>query len=150
MEEGARRNSPSNRHRHRLPQPKKNFETIDYVRELFLNSEEQKKTDHKRVRLSPRLGDSAFRYRVLHCCGNGGSRANRAHHRKGSQRFSRVVQKIDVDALVTTVNDFTDEAGNTFTSVGNAVSCWKSWISIAHNETIAQLKTAVDLSRRWT
>lgn len=55
-----------------------------------------------------------------------------------------VVQKIDVGALVTTVNQFTADAGDTFTSVGNAVSVLEELDIVSLNATIAQLKTAVE------
>lgn len=125
-------------------QPEEKFETIDYVRELFLNSEEQKKSDQKRVRL---LRACVILLSVIAFCIFAATAVlvpAALITAKEVNDSLAVVQKIDVDALVTTVNDFTDEAGKTFTSVGNAVSVLKELDIDSLNETIAQLKTAVE------
>jgi len=125
-------------------QPEEKFETIDYVRELFLNSEEQKKSDQKRVRL---LRACVILLSVIAFCIFAATAVlvpAALITAKEVNDSLAVVQKIDVDALVTTVNDFTDEAGNTFTSVGNAVSVLEELDIDTLNETIAQLKTAVE------
>lgn len=125
-------------------QPEEKFETIDYVRELFLNSEEQKKSDQKRVRL---LRACVILLSVIVFCIFAATAVlvpAALITAKEVNDSLAVVQKIDVDALVTTVNDFTDEAGNTFTSVGNAVSVLEELDIDTLNETIAQLKTAVE------
>ena len=120
------------------------FETIDYVRELFLNSEEQKKTDYKRVRL---LRTCVILLSVIAFCIVAATVVlvpTALITAKEVNDSLAVVQKIDVDALVTTVNDFTDEAGKTFTSVGSAVSVLEELDIETLNATIAQLKTAVE------
>lgn len=128
-----------------LPEEKEaKFETIDYVRELFLNSEEQKKTDRKRVRL---LRTCMILLSVITFCIVATTAIlvpTALITAKEVNASLAVVQKIDVDALVTTVNDFTDEAGKTFTSVGSAVSVLEELDIETLNATIAQLKTAVE------
>lgn len=125
-------------------QPEEKFETIDYVRKLFLNSEEQKKTDHKRLRL---LRACVILLSVIAFCIVAATAVlvpTALITAKEVNYSLAVVQKIDVDALVTTVNDFTDEAGKTFTSVGSAVSVLEELDIDTLNKTIAQLKTAVE------
>lgn len=125
-------------------QPEEKFETIDYVRELFLNSEEQKKSDQKRVRL---LRVCVILLSVIAFCIFAATAVlvpAALITAKEVNDSLAVVQKIDVDALVTTVNNFTDEAGKTFTSVGSAVSVLEELDIDSLNETIAQLKTAVE------
>lgn len=120
------------------------FETIDYVRELFLNSEEQKKTDHKRLRL---LRACLILLSVITFCIVAATAIlvpTALITAKEVNASLAVVQKIDVDALVTTVNQFTMDAGETFTSVGNAVSVLEELDIETLNATIAQLKTAVE------
>jgi len=129
------------------PQTKENevkFETIDYVRELFLNSEEQKKTDQKRVRL---LRACVILLSAITFCIVAATAIlvpTALITAKEVNASLAVVQKIDVDALVTTVNQFTADAGDTFTSVGNAVSVLEELDIETLNATIAQLKTAVE------
>lgn len=120
------------------------FETIDYIRELFLNSEEQKKTDHKRLRL---LRACMILLSVITFCIVAATAIlvpTALITAKEVNASLAVVQKIDVDALVTTVNQFTTDAGETFTSVGNAVSVLEELDIETLNATIAQLKTAVE------
>ena len=120
------------------------FETIDYVRELFLNSEEQKKTGPKRLRL---LRVCMILLSVITFCIVAATAIlvpTALITAKEVNASLAVVQKIDVDALVTTVNQFTTDAGETFTSVGNAVSVLEELDIETLNATIAQLKTAVE------
>ncbi|MEN6339072.1 MAG: hypothetical protein ABFD03_02980 [Clostridiaceae bacterium] len=120
------------------------FETIDYVRELFLNSEEQKKTDQKRVRL---LRVCMILLSVIAFCIVAATAIlvpTALITAKEVNASLAVVQKIDVEALVTTVNQFTEDAGETFTSVGSAVAVLEELDIVSLNATIAQLKTAVE------
>lgn len=120
------------------------FETIDYVRELFLNSEEQKKSDQKRVRL---LRVCVILLSVIAFCIVAATAVlvpTALIAAKEVNDSLAVVQKIDVDALVKTVNEFTAEAGDTFASVGSAVAVLEDLDIASLNATIAQLKIAVE------
>lgn len=120
------------------------FEVIDYVRELFLNSEEQKKTEKKKVRLMrvcvsllgvitcvvvvsaaliiPKLVDTV-------------SRANEA---------LAIVQQIDVEAITEDADILMLQATETFDAVGEAVTVLNELDMESLNATIAELKTGVE------
>lgn len=120
------------------------FETIDYVRELFLNSEEQKKNDKKRLRLLTVCVCllSATALAVVVSCVLLVPAGLRAVSEVTA--VAETVQKIDLDGLVTTVNDFSKQADDTFVSVSDAVSVLNELDMESLNGAISQLKTTVE------
>ncbi len=120
-----------------------NFETIDYVRELFLNSETQKKTEHKRLvlsRISVALLAILTAAIVTACIVivpvvvSVGEDASEA---------LEVVKQFDTEALMADVDHFSQLADETFTSVGDAVSVLEELDIDTLNSAIAELKTGV-------
>lgn len=124
-------------------QENENFETIDYIRELFLNSEIQKKSEHKRLilsRVSVALLSVLTLAIVVSCiivvpvAVSVGSEANKA---------LAIVQQIDTETLMADVDNFTQIADETFTSVGDAVSVLEELDIDTLNSAIAGLETGV-------
>lgn len=120
------------------------FETIDYVRELFLNSEEQKKNEKKRLRLLTVCACllSAMALAVVVSCALLVPAGLRAVNEVTT--VAETVSKIDLDGLVTTVNDFSEQADETFVSVSEAVSVLDELDMESLNGAISQLKTTVE------
>lgn len=120
------------------------FETIDYVRELFLNSEEQKKNEKKRLRLLTACVCllSAVALTVVVSCVLLVPAGLRAVNEVTA--VAETVQAIDLDGLVTTVNDFSKQAGETFVSVAGAVSVLDELDMASLNGAISQLQTTVE------
>lgn len=119
------------------------FETIDYVRELFLNSEAQKKSEHKRLILSwvsvallsvLTVAIVASCIIVVPVAVSVGREANKA---------LAIVQQIDTEALMRDVDDLTQLADETFTSVGDAVSVLEELDVDTLNSAIAELESGV-------
>jgi len=119
------------------------FETVDYVRELFLNSEIQKKSEHKRLVLARvcMILLSVLTAAIVAACviivpiiKSVGDEANQA---------LAVVQSLDTEALMADVDEFTQLADETFTSVGDAVSVLEELDIDTLNSAIAELETGV-------
>ncbi len=119
------------------------FETIDYVRELFLNSEALKKSERKRLILSwvsvallsvLTVAIVASCIIVVPVAVSVGREANKA---------LAIVQQIDTEALMRDVDDFTQLADETFTSVGDAVSVLEELDIDTLNSAIAELESGV-------
>ncbi|MEA5048369.1 MAG: hypothetical protein VB034_07115 [Eubacteriales bacterium] len=120
------------------------FSTLDYVRELYLNSEEQKKLELKKVRLV-RTGViflSIIMVAVVLSCVlivpavlNTASEADKA---------LALVQKIDVETIAADVDALVVQANTTFVEVGNAVQVLNNLDMKTLNDTIGQLEIAVD------
>ena len=125
------------------PEPDR-FETIDYVRELFLNSEEHRKSDRKRLRLLTACVCllSAVALAVVASCVLLVPAGLRAINEVTA--VAETVQKIDLDGLVTSVNDFSKQADETFVSVSEAVSVLDELDMESLNGAISQLKTTVE------
>ncbi len=120
------------------------FEVIDYVRELFLNSEEQKKLEKKKIRLL-RICVALFGVISLVVIVSAAvlvpsllqavTEANSA---------IQTVQQIDVKAITTNIDALALQATDTFESVGEAVSVLNALDMESLNATIAELKTGVE------
>lgn len=124
-------------------QSKETFETIDYVRELFLNSEAQKKSEHKRLVLSrvSVLLLAILTTAVVAACivivpvvVSVGKEANKA---------LAIVQQLDAETLMADVDHFSQLADETFTSVGDAVTVLEDLDVDTLNSAIAKLETGV-------
>jgi hypothetical protein len=120
------------------------FEAIDYLRELFLNSEEQKKLEQKKIKLvrtcvtllsvvaSIVVISSAILVPMLLTTV---SAANKA---------LVTVQQIDFKTISTNIDEMAVQANETFVSVGEAVQVLNALDMKSLNETIAELKTGVE------
>ena len=119
------------------------FEVIDYVRELFLNSEEQKKLEQKKVRLM-RVCVALLSVVSLVVLVSAAvlvpqllttvTQANQA---------LEIVQQIDVKGITTNIDELSVQATDTFVSVGEAVQVLNALDMESLNATIAELKTGV-------
>ena len=98
------------------------FETIDYVRELFLNSEEQKKSERKRLRLQTVCVSllAVLTLAVVVSCAVLVPAGLRAVQKVTA--VAETLDQIDLEGLVATVDDFSKQAGDTFVSVSDAVA----------------------------
>jgi hypothetical protein len=124
-------------------QDKDNFETIDYVRELFLNSEIQKKSERSRLVLA-RISFillAILTAAIVTACAiivpAAVSVANEAN------KALVVIQKIDTEALMDDIDGFTQLADETFTSVGDAVSVLEELDVDTLNSAISELESGV-------
>lgn len=120
------------------------FEVIDYVRELFLNSEEQKKLEHKKVRLMRVCVGllSGIALVVLVSAAvlvppllTTVTEANKA---------LITVQQVDVESITTNIDELAIQANETFATVGEAVKVLNGLDMQSLNATIAELKTGVE------
>ncbi|MEA4913417.1 MAG: hypothetical protein VB061_02490 [Christensenella sp.] len=119
------------------------FDVIDYVRELFLNSEEQKKLERKKIRLM-RVCVALLSVVSLVVLASAVilvpkllttvSEANQA---------LEIVQQIDVKGITTNIDALSVQATDTFVSVGEAVQVLNALDMESLNATIAELKTGV-------
>lgn len=119
------------------------FEVIDYVRELFLNSEEQKKLEKKKIRLmrvcvtllaivSTVVVVSAVV--LVPALLTTVTQANQA---------LAIVQEIDVKAITANIDALAIQATETFDSANEAVKVLNALDMDSLNATIAELKTGV-------
>ena len=120
------------------------FTTLDYVRELYLNSEEQKKTERKKVRLlrtgvilmavtmATILLSAVFVVPSLIRTANEASQA------------LATVQKIDVETIAADMDALALQANDTFVQVGDAVQVLNDLDMESLNATIGELNTAVE------
>jgi len=120
------------------------FDVIDYVRELFLNSEEQKKLEQKKLKLMRTcvalLSVVAFVVVVsaavlVPVLLTTVSEANKA---------LVTVQQIDIEAITTNIDELAVQATDAFVSVGEAVKVLDALDMQSLNATIAELKTGVE------
>ena len=124
--------------------PEEKFETVDYVRELFLNSEEQKKSERKRLgllRACVALLSVLTVAIVISCIVVVPAAVDVAQEAKDTLE---VLQKVDVDAIMTDVDTFTTQAGETFASVSESAAVLNELDMESLNNTIIELKDAVD------
>ena len=120
------------------------YDVIDYVRELFLNSEEQKKLEKKKLRLMRTcvallgvvafvvIASAAILVPVLLTTV---TEANKA---------LVTVQEVDIQAITTNIDALAVQATDTFESVGEAVTVLNALDMESLNATIAELKTGVE------
>ena len=119
------------------------FDVVDYVRELFLNSEEQKKLERKKIRLM-RVCVALLSVVSLVVLVSAAvlvpqllttvTQANQA---------LEIVQQIDVKGITTNIDELSVQATDTFVSVGEAVQVLNTLDMESLNATIAELKTGV-------
>lgn len=124
--------------------PEEKYGTVDYMRELFLNSEAQKKADRKRLgllRACVALLGVMTAAIVAACVIVVPAALDVAQE---TRETLAVLQKVDVDAIMTDVDSFTTQAGETFASVSESAAVLNELDMDSLNETIGELKTAVD------
>ena len=119
------------------------FDVVDYVRELFLNSEEQKKLERKKIRLM-RVCVALLSVVSLVVLVSAAvlvpqllttvTQANQA---------LEIVQQIDVKGITTNIDELSVQATDTFVSVGEAVQVLNALDMESLNATIAELETGV-------
>ncbi len=119
------------------------FDVIDYVRELFLNSEEQKKLEKKKLSLM-RVCVALLSFVSLIVLASAVilvpkllttvTEANKA---------LETVQQIDVVGITTNIDALAVQATDTFETVGEAVQVLDALDMESLNSTIAELKTGV-------
>ena len=126
------------------PDTTESFEVIDYVRELFLNSEEQKKLEHRKIRLM-RICVGLLSGIALFVLVSAAvlvpallttvTEANNA---------LAIVQTVDVKSITTNIDELAVQANETFATVGEAVKVLNGLDMESLNATIAELKTGVE------
>lgn len=119
------------------------FAVIDYVRELFLNSEEQKKIEQKKLKLV-RICVALMSFVSLIVLVSAVvlvpkllttvTEANKA---------LAIVQQIDVVGITANIDEMSVQASVAFKSVGEAVKVLNALDMESLNATIAELKTGV-------
>jgi len=124
--------------------PNDSYDVIDYVRELFLNSEEQKKLEQKKIRLMRICVAliSAVSFVVIISAVvlvpmllTTVSKANQA---------LVIIEQIDLQNVTKDVDALAVQATDTFDSVGEAVKVLNALDMESLNATIAELKTGVE------
>ena len=120
------------------------FEVIDYVRELFLNSEEQKKLEKKRLRLT-RISVVllAIVSLVMAVSAVILVPAILTTVQQANEAIS-IIQKIDVKTITTNIDALAVQATETFDSANEAVKVLNALDMESLNATIAELKTGVE------
>lgn len=126
------------------PEKHESFDVIDYVRELFLNSEEQKKQEQKKIRLLrvcvALISAIAFVFIVsaailVPMLISAVSAANET---------LVSIQEVDIQAITTNIDELSVQANETFSSVGEAVKVLEDLDMESLNGTISELKTGVE------
>ena len=120
------------------------FTTLDYVRELYLNSEEQKKSDRKKLRLlrvAVAFLGVTMAVAILSAALVVPALLNTAN--EASQALA-IVRQIDVEAIATDMDALALQASDTFAQVGDAVKVFEDLDIDSLNATIAELGTAVE------
>lgn len=119
------------------------FGVIDYVRELFLNSEEQKKLEQKKIkliRICVALLSSIALVVVVSACVLVPTLMNTFSE---ASKALVTIQQIDVKSITTNFDELTVKASDSFESVGEAVKVLDALDMESLNATIAELKTGV-------
>lgn len=120
------------------------FEVIDYVRELFLNSEEQKKLERKKVKLMRvcvgLLSGIALVVLVSAAVLVPALLATVTEANKALV----TVQQVDVKSITTNIDALAVQANDTFVSIGEAVKVLNGLDMESLNATIAELQTGVE------
>lgn len=119
------------------------FDVIDYVRELFLNSEEQKKLEQKKIkliRICVALLSSIALVVVVSACVLVPTLMNTFSE---ASKALVTIQQIDVKSITTNFDELTVKASDSFESVGEAVMVLDALDMESLNATIAELKTGV-------
>ena len=120
------------------------FDSIDYLRELFLNSEEQRSLERKKIKLMricvALLSVVAFVVFVsaailVPMLATTASEANKA---------LVSIQQVDVEKITTNIDALTIQANETFATVGEAVQVLNALDMKSLNDTVSELKTGVE------
>ena len=120
------------------------FDSIDYLRELFLNSEEQRSLERKKIKLMricvALLSVVAFVVLVsaailVPMLATTASEANKA---------LVSIQQVDVEKITTNIDALTIQANETFATVGEAVQVLNALDMKSLNDTVSELKTGVE------
>lgn len=120
------------------------FDSIDYLRELFLNSEEQRSLERKKIKLMricvALLSVVAFVVLLsaailVPMLATTASEANKA---------LVSIQQVDVEKITTNIDALTIQANETFATVGEAVQVLNALDMKSLNDTVSELKTGVE------
>ena len=123
--------------------PTDSFAVIDYVRELFLNSEEQKKIEKKKLTLV-RICVALLSFVSLVVLASAVILVPKLLTTVTEANKALVtVQQIDVKSITTNIDALAVQATDTFQSVGDAVQVLNALDMKSLNATIAELKTGV-------
>lgn len=120
------------------------FTTLDYVRELYLNSEEQKKSDRKKVRLlrtAVAFLGVTMSVLILSAALVVPALMNTADE---AAKALAIVQAIDVEVIAADMDALAVQANDTFAQVGDAVQVLDDLDMESLNATIGELGTAVE------
>lgn len=126
------------------PSGSDSFGVIDYVRELYLNSEEQKENEKKKIRLLR----AAVIFLALLCATLLLSAVVLV-----PKIFSAVtlanqtldaLQKVDIESIAGNIDALTVQASDTFETVGESVKVINALDMETLNKTIEELKTGVE------
>ncbi len=124
--------------------PPESFEVIDYVRELLLNSEEQKQIEKKRIQLL-RVCVALLAVFLFIVIASAAVLApvllrtvSRANDVLGD------LEKIDIAQVVSDIDTLSEDASDMFVSVGDAVTVLNGLDMESLNETIAELQVGVE------
>ncbi len=124
-------------------EPADSFAVIDYVRELFLNSEEQKKIEKKKLTLV-RVCVALMSFISLVVLASAVILVPKLLTTVTEANKALVtVQQIDVKSITTNIDALAVQATDTFQSVGDAVQVLNALDMKSLNATIAELKTGV-------
>lgn len=125
-------------------QENESFSTLDFVRELYLNSEEQKKLEGKKIRLlktAVTLLSVMSAVVFLSCALIVPAFLNAASE---TSKALTVVQKVDVETIAKNIDALALQAKETLVQVGSAVEVLNDLDMESLNATIGELKIAVD------
>lgn len=120
------------------------FDVIDYVRELFLNSEEQKKLEQKKIKLM-RICVSLMGVVALVVVVSAAVLVPMLLTTISEANKTLVsVQQVDIGQITTNIDALAVQATETFESAGEAVKVLNALDMESLNATIAELKTGVE------
>jgi len=125
-------------------QQNESFTTLDYVRELYLNAEEQKKLEGKKIRLlktAVTLLSVLSAVVVFSCALVVPALMNAANE---AAKTLALIQKVDVEKIAKDMDTLALQANETFIQVGSAVEVLNDLDMESLNATIGELSTAVD------
>ncbi|HML66930.1 MAG TPA: hypothetical protein PKA81_00920 [Clostridia bacterium] len=120
------------------------FEVIDYVRELFLNSEEQKKLEQKKVKLMRVCVGLLSGIALVVLVSAAGLVPPLLTTVTEANKALTTVQQVDVKSITTNIDELAVQANDTFVSVGEAVKVLNGLDMQSLNATIAELKMGVE------
>ena len=119
------------------------FTTLDYVRELYLHAEEQRKADRKKLRLlraAVAFLGVTMAVVILSAALVVPALLNTANE---ASKALAIVQQIDVKTIASDMDALAVQASDTFSQVGDAVKVLNDLDMESLNATIGELQTAV-------